>query len=120
MTFDPQSESLNFIQQKKKKSVVRSVTRDVIFLPEKFKNIPTKSVKESLSKQGRVKSLSFRRTMTPQQIKATINRGFSTIQSRNIKFLLATRDNKLTDSADMNGDDICAKRGAVYVYQEVC
>ena len=43
-----------------------SVTRDVIFLPGKYK--------ESLSKQGRVKPLSFKRTMTPQQLQATITR----------------------------------------------
>ena len=96
---------------------MRSVTRDVIFLPEKYKTIPTKSVKESLSKRGRVKSVGFRRTMTPQQLKATITRGFSSIEC---KFLLATRDNKLTQSADLSGEDICAKRGAVYVYQKVC
>ena len=99
---------------------MRSVTRDVIFLPEKYKTIPTKSVKESLSKRGRVKSVGFRRTMTPQQLKATITRGFSSIECRNFG-LLATRDNKLTESVDLSGEDICAKRGAIiYVYQEVC
>ena len=109
MSFDPQAESFNFLQQKKKKSAVRSVARDVIFLPEKYKYIPTKSVKESLSKQSRLKSLNFKRTMTSQQLKAVISRGFSSMECRSIKFLLATRDNKLTDSADLSGEDVCGK-----------
>ena len=66
MSFDHQDKSFNFQQQKERKCVVLSVTRDVIFLPGKYK--------ESLSKQGRVKPLSFKRTMTPQQLQATITR----------------------------------------------
>ena len=56
--------------------------------------------------------------MTPKQLKPTITRGFSSIECR---FLLAMRDNKLTDSAELSGEDVCSKTGAVsFTYQEVC
>ena len=117
MAFDPSAESFNFPQQKKKKSVVRPVSRDVIFLPEQYKTVPQKGIKAGLHKQGRIKSLIFKRTMTTKQVRATIMHEFRSLHCSNIKFLMATRDNKLVELAEMNGEDVCGKRGAVYVYQ---
>lgn len=117
MAFDPTAESFNATQQKKKKSVVRPVSRDVIFLPEPYNTVPQKRIKAGLSKQGRIKSLVFKRTMTPLQVKTTIICGFQSLRCPDIKFLTATRDNKLVESPELSGEDVCGKRGTVYVYQ---
>ena len=56
MAFDPMAESSNAEFQKKKKSVVRPVTRDVVFFAEKCSRVPQRGLKVSLSKEGRMKS----------------------------------------------------------------
>ena len=52
------------------------------------------------------------------QVQNTIVRLFPAIDCQNIKFLLATRENKLIQTGELDGEDVCGKRGAVYVYQE--
>lgn len=120
-TFDPMAEASNFESQKKKKCVVRPVTRDVIFLAEKSSRLPQKSLKSSMIEGGRVKSVVFKRTMTPLQVQRALHEGFKLVAHDGaFHFLMTTKDNKLIDPPTLqpSGDDICAKRGAVYVYQE--
>ena len=42
MVFDPTADSMNLEQQRKKKSVVRPVTRDVVFFHEYHDRVPKK------------------------------------------------------------------------------
>ena len=121
MAFDPMAESTNSEFQRKKKSVVRPVSRDVVFFAEKCSRVPPRGLKVSLSKEGRMKSLVFKRTMTSTQVQEEIRRGFKSVSHDGpIHFFSATKDNKLVDSSIVqpSGDDICGKRGAVYVYQD--
>ena len=106
-----------FLNRRRQKCVVRPVFRDVVFLPEQYKTVPQKGIKAGLHKQGRIKSLIFKRTMTTKQVRATIMHEFRSFHCSNIKFLMATRDHKLVELAEMNREDVCGKRGAVYVYQ---
>ena len=53
MAFDPMAESSNSECQRKKKSVIRPVTRDVIFFAEKCGSVPQKSLKMWLVEEGR-------------------------------------------------------------------
>ena len=121
MAFDPMAESSNSEFQRKKKCVVRPVSRDVIFFAEKCGRVPQRGLKVSLSKEGRMKSLVFKRTMTSLQVQEEIHRGFKSVcHDGPIHFLCAMKDNKLVESSivQLGGDDICGKRGAVYVYQD--
>ena len=120
MAFDPMAESSNSEFQRKK-SVVRPVSRDVIFFAEKCSRVPQRGLKVSLSKEGRMKSLVYKRTMTSLQVQEEIRRGFKSVcHDGPIHFLCAMKDNKLVESSIVQpgGDDICGKRGAVYVYQD--
>ena len=65
MVFDPTADSMNLEQQRKKKSV----TRDVVFFHEYHDRVPK-------SEEGRVKSIVFKRTMTPLQVQSLIQRSF--------------------------------------------
>ena len=120
MAFDPMAESSNSESQRKKKSVVRPVTRDVVFFAEKCTRVPQRGLKVSLSKQGRMKSLVFKRTLTSSQVQEEIRRNFKSVSHDGPINFLFTKDNKLVDSCivEPDGDDICSKRGAVYVYRD--
>ena len=121
MVFDPTADSMN-LEQQRKKSVVRPVTRDFVFFPEYHDRVP----KTALSEEGRVKSIVFKRTMTPLQVQSLIQRSFASISHEGaFSFLVATKDNKLVESPvpEPSGDDISSKRGIIYIYRsrkQVC
>ena len=120
MAFDPMADAMNLEQQRKKKSVIRPVTRDVVFFPEYHNRVPKKGLKTTLSEEGRVKSIVFKRTMTSLQVQSLIRRSFASISHEGaFSFLVATKDNKLVESSvsEPSGDDICSKRGTIYIYQ---
>ena len=84
------AESRNSECQRKKKSVVRPVTRDVIFFARR---VPQKSLKMSLSEEGRMKSLVFKRTMTPLQVQNEIRHSFRSVcHDGPFLFLTVTKD----------------------------
>ena len=112
LAFNPMTESHNAESQRKKKSVVRPVTRDVIFLFEKCSCVPQNSQKMSLSEEGRMKSLVFKQTMTALQVQREIRRGFQSVCHEGpFLFLTASKENKLGESviALPSGEDVCSK-----------
>lgn len=66
--FDPMAECVALPQLKKKKSVIRPVSRDVVVFPQLVNRIPHKVEKNSLKREGRIKSLVFKRTMSASQV----------------------------------------------------
>lgn len=122
VAFDPLvSESPALAQLKKKKSVIRPVSRDVVVFPAFSGRIPPKPQKQSLVSEGRVKTLIFKRTMSAVQVRNVIVRGFPEIQKvYPFKHLKACKNNKLEISEpEPTGEDVCSRRGTIYIYQSV-
>ena len=115
------SESPALAQLKKKKSVIRPVSRGVVVFPAFSGRIPPKPQKQSLVSEGRVKTLIFKRTMSAVQVRNVIIRGFPEIQKiYPFKLLKACKNNKLEISEpEPTGEDVCSQRGTVYIYQSV-
>ena len=103
MAFDPMAESSDSECQRKKKSVIRPVTRDVIFFAEKCGSVPQNSLKMCLVEEGRMKSLVFKRTMTTVQVQKEIRESFKSVSHDGaFRFLTVTKDKKLIDSPIMH------------------
>ena len=120
--FDPNAE-LGGIPSKKKKrastSLGRSINVTVCRLPVISKAIPRGKARKLLKDDGRIVQVKLTRSMTPDMIRAMINRAFPRF-SDIWDYVEASSDNSLSTACELpDGQTLCAKRGCVYIVDKV-
>ena len=120
-TFDPLQECVALPAKRAKKSVrVKPVTLEVIVLPPSESLVlPRGKQRHQLATSGRVKNLQFKRTMSALQVRNTIISNFANLSLTSWEFL-DVRGGKLEKSdSQQPGGEICQRRGAVYLKEQV-
>ena len=95
---------------------MKPVTLDVIVLPPwKSLILPRGKQRQQLAANGRVKSVQFKRTMSPQLVRNTIISNFANLSLKSWESL-DVKGGKLEKSdCQQPGGEICQRRGAVYL-----
>ena len=118
-TFDPIAECVAMPAHKKKKSSgisERATNREVVLMKSFRPFIPIKKYRCNLKVDQRVKTLQFRRAMSPVQVRNVIQRGFSHLGCSSFLYL-ETLSNSLhvCDNQQLDGAAAIDRRGALYL-----
>ena len=107
--FDPTEQSLGEKSRTKKKAAVphggksRSIT--AVLLKHPLARVPRGGVRKQLAREGRLRKMQIRRTMSASEIKRMIKNCFSTFESaKNVKFMKSEQDNSLKIMVDQDLD----------------
>ena len=118
--FDPTAECLALPQQKKKKAaglVLRPTSREVVLMKAFRSVVPIKKFRSELKSERRIQSLQFKRTMSPEEVKQVIIRGFHHIQGFSSFQYLENSSNNLSiaSNQEYDGVTVIERRGALYL-----
>ena len=121
--FDPTAELCVAEQKRKKKaanSQGRPVNVKVMVLKSFTPYIPRGRPRNILKKEGREKTLPFRRSMNADEVRCTIARGIphiSSLKEKNWTYLQCDSDNHLEVSKNqvLNGSDVINRKGSLYI-----
>lgn len=121
--FSPADDCVFIEQQRRKKAVNplssgRAKTVTVVVIREIPCTIPRGSLRGQLKRMGRIKDLSFRRSLSADEVRDVILEGFKATGIENFVYLQAHRSNTLTKSEDqkLNGNEVIALAGSGCLY----
>ena len=109
------------MKMKKKRAITRDRSRKLtVVLLRKFSLVvPKSNARSKLKKDGRIKKMEFRRTMSFLQIKNIIIKAFSAFSLSELYFLSCEQSNSLRKASVQapNGDDLMniAGQGSLYL-----
>ena len=121
--FDPTAE-LTVAEEKRKKKAVNSQGRPVnvkVMVLKSFSPyIPRGRPRNLLKKDGREKTLRFRRSMNSEEVRCTIARGFPHIECLKDKswtYLQCDAENHLVVSKNQafDGSEVISRKGSLYI-----
>ena len=115
--FDPLQECVALPAKKAKKAArVKPITLEVIVLPPSQPLIlPRGKQRQQLATNGRVRSVQFKRTMSPLQIRNMIVSSFAHLSLKAWYYLDVKGDKLEKSDCQQPGGEMCQRRGAVYL-----
>ena len=122
-TFDPTADLVVGEEKRKKKAANvqgRPTSVKVMVLKSFTPYIPRGKPRNDLKKNGRERSLLFRRSMTADDVRSTIARGFSDItvvKDKTWTYLQCDSDNHLAISKKqaLDGNEVINRKGSLYI-----
>lgn len=121
-TFNPRATcTVNSQQKRKKKAITRDRARKltVVLLPKISLIVPKSNARSKLKKDGRIKKLEFRRTMSFLQVKNLLIKSFSAFSLKELCFLYCEQSNILRRASVRapSGDELMdiAGQGSLYL-----
>ena len=123
--FDPSGECVALPQQKKKKAASKGNPKPTVVtvvLMEKFSmRVPKGKVRQKLYSEGRIQSVSLRRTMSFLQVKNAIIRAFTRFQLSHFTILECDQGCHNLSRAcvqEIDGEKVLQRRGCLYLCEE--
>ena len=123
--FDPTADECISVEKKKKKAAVsqgRPTNVKIMMLKSFSPFIPRGRPRALLKQEGREIMLQFRRSMSPQEVRNTIIRGFSKAHGLdNWTYLACDSDNHLfvSKNQELDGNDVINRKGCLYICPKV-
>lgn len=121
--FDPTAECCVSKQKRMKKAATtpgRPCKVEVLLLPEVYDVVPKGKKKKQLTAEGRIKTLTFRRSMNAIEVRNVIMRGFVEFQLREWVYFTTSQNNRLEVSQDQFvGKDVVDRKGRLYICEKV-
>ena len=119
--FDPLQDCVATSAKKAKKAArIKPVFVEFVVLPKSTSRVlPRGKQRQELARNGQVKTLQIKRTMSPLQVRNTIVAGFSHVGLTSWEFLDVSGGRLESSTNQRPGGEICQRRGAVYLVEKV-
>ena len=121
--FDPTADECIIAEKKKKAAVSQGRPTNVkVMVLKSFTPFIPRGRPRNLLKQGREMQLQFRQSMCPHEVRNTVFRGFSHLETmEDWTYLSCESDNHLSVSKnqELDGNDVINRKGCLYLCSKV-